>query len=568
MEPKARPDADTAQRVLMAWKALQEDKVHVPPDMEAFAQEIKAAPLLANGLVDTRALSAEAMSLARTAGRALQHGKHEAAPAPSTMSSADLQETLFALYAQLFGALTGRAVELVDQEEDIKDLMLWRMQHDTQDLMRRTNKALDALGSFYDANTIALYRRAQQLGGMRLLSGGQRMFQESALTTLRLTALYADTQLIPDPIYPFLEGDLHLNAAHLQMAIALFYMLKLRPLVDARLPVPPVFVFPSFELSLQEGDAHTKLGLEKLIVNVIGPHCKGTIESLDDLAAYLKRQDDTFAQDLLNARLFVPPNGTPGQWLSVAQAREAYLGGLEGRRSQEQLDVLKRLSASALIVNGIAERLSPQYHLLENANEMNAQPLLSQAAHWHYFEMSSKASAQELVRKNVITEQSYQTLRAIQDDSMAWLADIPMETLRDVIANNEHRAFREEMNGYTALTVMQSPIDSNAMVREVNHGLAAMVQKQQAVIKEIEKKYAPGKAAVIAAGLTGVGAAGVVTLLPSLAPLLGAALPAAAALGSVVGTVAGVGKAKVGELVEKRQARRSLIGVLAARKPE
>lgn len=568
MEPQAQPDADTAQRVLMARKALQDGKLHVPPHMDALAQEIKQAPLLANGLVDTTALSSEALMLARMSGLAVQHGKHEAAPAPSTMSSADMQETLFALFAQLFGALTGRAVELVNNEEEIRDLMVWRVRHDTEDFRSRTNEVLDALASFYDANTILLFRRAQQLGGMRLLSGGQRKFEGSALTSLRLTALYADTQLIPDPIYPFLEGDLKLNAVHLQMAIALFHMLKLRPLVDARLPVPPVFVFPSFERSLQEGDAHTKLGIEKLIVSVIGPHCKGTIESLDDLAAYVRRQDDTFAQDLLNARLFVPPNGTPGQLLSVAQAREAYLGELTGIRAQDEVEELKRWPASALIVNGIMERLFPHYHLLENADEMNAQPLLSQAAHWHYFEMSARASAQALVRTNVLSEQSYQTLRAIQDDSMGWLADIPMDTLRDLIANNEHRWFREEMNAHTERVAMQSPIDADAMVREVNHGLAAMVQKQQAVMNEIQKKYAPGKVAVIAAGIAGVGTAGLVTMMPMLSPLLGATLPAVAAVGSVVGAAVGVGQAKVGELVEKRQARRSMIGVLAARRPQ
>jgi len=567
MEPLERPDADTAQRVLMAWKALNNDKLHLPPHMAALAQEIKDAPLLANGLVDTTRLSSSALMLARSAGMALLHGKHEQAPAPLTIPSADLQETLFALFARLFGALTGRAVDLVLKEEEIRDLMVWRIKHDTQAFEVATNEATQALASFYDAHYLELFRRGQQLGGMRLLSGGQRVFQKSALTSLRLTALYADTQLIPDPIYPFLEGGLNLNAAHLQLAIALFHILSLRPLVDARFPVPPVFVFPSFERSLEGGDAHTKMGLEKLIVSVIGPHCKGTIESLDDLFAYTRRQDDAFAQELLNAKLFVPPNGTPGEMLSIAQAREAYLSGLAGIRSQDNLEELRQLPAPSLIVNGIMERLSPQYHLLENANEMNAQPLLSQVAHWHYFEMSATASAQELVRKNVLSEQSYQTLRAIQDDSIAWLADIPVDTLRDLIANNEHRWFREEMNRYTALLATESPIDSDAMVREVNHGLAAMVQKQHAVMNEIQNKYAPRKAAIIAAGIAGVATAGVVTLLPMLSPLLGSTLPAVAALGSAVGAVAGVGQAKVGALVEKRQARRSMIGVLAARKP-
>lgn len=113
MQTRTRPDAETAQRVLMARKALNDGKLQLPPHMEALAQEIKDAPLLANGLVDTTRLSSSALMLARSAGMALLHGKHEAEPAPSTMSSANLQETLFALFAQLFGALTGRAVDLV-----------------------------------------------------------------------------------------------------------------------------------------------------------------------------------------------------------------------------------------------------------------------------------------------------------------------------------------------------------------------------------------------------------------------------------------------------------------------
>src|SRR3546814_7545450 len=122
-----------------------------------------------------------------------------------------------------------------------------------------------------------MFQYAKKLGGMRLVTGGQRTFGPSALNAVRITGLYADTQLIPDPIYPFLSGDLHLNASPLQLAINLFHILQLRPLMNLELPVHPVFVFPSFEEALEEHDGYNMHGIEQLSLRMIGPLCDGTI---------------------------------------------------------------------------------------------------------------------------------------------------------------------------------------------------------------------------------------------------------------------------------------------------
>lgn len=559
------PDASVAQRVFLTWRALRDGTLQVAPHLREIADEIAAAPLLMSGLVNVSSLSAPALMFARTAGMAVRQGVPGPLPSTSSQSPAELQSELFGLFARLFGALTGRAVHLVVKDEDIRELMMWRVRHNTQAFEREVKEAEAALGDFYNRNAIALFQHAKAFGGMRLLSGGQRRFERSALTAVRLTSLYADTQLIPDPIYPFLATDLRLNAAPLQMAIALFYALKLRPLVDAALPVPPVFVFPSFEHDLEERDAYTKIGLERLVLSVIAPYCDTTISSLDELFDYAKRQDDGFAQSLLNAGLFVPPGGTPGKILTVEQALEDYFSRITGDRESSVVALLRQQPPNVLLVNGIFERLGPQYHLLENANEMNAQPLLSQDTHWHYFEISANASAQELVRTSVLSEQSFDTLRAIQDESMSWLAEIPMDTIRDLIANGEHLWFREELNKYTTQISNTSPGDPNAMVREVSHGLASIVQRQQTVMSEIERKYTPGNVAMIAAGVAGAGMAATVTMLPILSPLLGSAVPTAAAVAAAGGAAAGVAREKVAEWVEKRQVRRSMIGVLATR---
>ena len=556
-------DSKSAQRILLARSALLKGTLKVAPHLQALADEVASAPLTITGLVNVSHLSPEAIRFAEGAGMGLRHFREPEVPSPSSTSMAELQSELFALFARLFGALTGRAVTLVKDEAEIRDRMLWRVRHEPGALPREVNPAADAIESFYRANAAAIFTQAKHVGGMRLVSGGQRRFGPSALRGVRLTSLYADTQLIPDPIYPYFCSELHLTAMHLQLAIALFYVLQLRPLVDAKFPVPPVIVFPSFEENLEEFDAHTKIGLERLVVRVVEPVCDGSVGSLDELFEYAQRNGDDFAQALLNAGLFVPPGGTPGQTLDVAEAAHQYLKEIAGYRSAENLELVKRLSVGTLFLNGVLERLRPQYHLLENANEFGAQPLLSQAVHWHYFETCSRANALQLVRNKVLTEQAFQTLRAIQDDSLSWLAHIDIETIKALIANGEHRWLRHELNGYTDQLAASGAMDVDSMVKEVTHGLSSLVQRQRESMAAIEAKYAPGNAAAVAAGAAGVGMAAVVALLPSLSPILGVSVPAAAALGAAGAAATSVARSKVAEWAEKRKADRSMLGVLA-----
>jgi hypothetical protein len=563
-------DARTAQLLLATWTALHEGHLKVAPECHELAKEFMDTQLTIGGLVDTRGLSKKALSFGRTAGIALgfvaQRNPDQRTPSQS-LPMTDSQSELFRLFSQLFAALTGRAVELITTEQEIKDRMIWRLTHESDAMANATNAIFEELVAYYNTNAVQLFQHAKTLGGMRLVTGGQRRFGPSALNAVRITGLYADTQLVPDPIHPFLYADLNLNAKHLQLAHALFYILQLRPLVDAELPVPPVFVFPSFEESLEERDPHTKFGMEQLAVRMISPLCNGTVNSMEELFEYARKTDKSFAQVLVASGLFIPPGGQPNQQLSLDESVKAYISGLEGIRSEKILTQMKALPASVLLLNGVLERLRPHYHLLENARELDAQPLLSQHVHWHYFEKCAQANAEELRRKNVLSEQAFQTLRAVQDDSLSWLATIPVQTLTELITNNEHRWLREELNKFTAQLAGGDAIDMNEMVREVNHGLASLVQRQLKAMKDIERKYYPKKMAAYLGGGAGLTVAAAATFLPSLSPLLGVALPTAAAAAAIGVGALGFGKEKVGEHVEKRQAEHSMLGVLAIARP-
>ena len=569
MTEKRKIDSRTAELLFAAWRALREGKLKVAPQFRELAEELMSAPLTMVGLVDTSRLSEEALSFGRTSGMALgfttQREREPSPPSPLPINAA--QPELFRLFSQLFAALTGRAVALVANEQEIKERMRWRFEHEPDAMTEAVNAASDALTEFYNANAAKLFQHAKTLGGMRLVTGGQRTFGPSALNAVRITGLYADTQLLPDPVYPFFAAELHLNAKHLQLAHTLFYLLQLRPLVDAGLPVPPVFVFPSFEEVLEEHDARTMHGMEQLMVRMVAPLCDGSVTSVGELFEYANKGGERFARALLANELFIPPGAQPNQQFGVTEAVNAYIAALEGVRSKEMLARMKTLPAGVLLLNGVLERVRPHYHLLENATELGAQPLLSQRAHWHYFEKCAQANAEDLLHKNVLSEQAFQTLRAVQDDSLSWLAMIPVQMLAKVIANNEHRWLREELNKYTAQLAGGGVIDTNAMVREVSFGLASLVQRQQKAMSDIERKYAPKKMAAYFGGGSGLVVAATAAMLPSLSPLLGVAIPAVAAAAAVGGAVLGFGKEKIAEQVEKRQAERSMLGVLATVRP-
>jgi hypothetical protein len=561
-------DLALAQSAFDVRKAFREGKLQVQPDDAIYFAELMAAQESMTGVIDISAFSPGTKSFVQASGMALrQHRMMMAAPA-AVMSPAEGQAELFRLFGLMFTALTGTGPAAVTGDEDIQQRMIWRFKHEAPSLATNFNDIAKQLEDFYTGHATNLFTQAKALGGLKLVTGGQRAFGQSALRGARITALYADTQLIPDPIFPFLGGNLHLNAMHLQLAIALYNILQLAPLVEAKLPVPPVFLFPSFETQLEENDIATKAGFSALALQLVTPVCNGTITSLEELFEYARMQEDEFLAAVMAEHLFVPPGSDPTEQLSGKEAVARYLEQLKGVRDEKVLEQLRRAPPGALVLNGILERLRPQYHLYENSDELDAQPLLSQAVHWHYYEKCAQASAKDLVRKQILSEQSFQTLRALQDDSLDWLASVPVDGLVELYANQEHKWFRKELKEYTTQITSAGAADLSKVVREVNHGLSELMLREQKAMKDIEAKYEPKKWGVYAGGAAGVATAAAAYMLPSLAPMLGVTAPAIVAATSAVGVAVGVAKERAGEASEKRRARKSLLGVLATVRPK
>src|SRR3546814_16619253 len=94
-----------------------------------------AAPLTLFGLVDTSDLSPQAISYGRASGMAMSslQNQEKSAPVPSFPIS-ELQSELFGLFARLFGAVTGKAFELIKDEQEILGLMIQRVKQEPETL--------------------------------------------------------------------------------------------------------------------------------------------------------------------------------------------------------------------------------------------------------------------------------------------------------------------------------------------------------------------------------------------------------------------------------------------------
>lgn len=556
---------DTVKKVTAVANALKNGTLVVRQQDSHWVEEVLSAPRDLMGLVNIKYLSPKTIAIARASALAVYHLEQskETPKPPGYGEAAKLQVELFGLFEAMFAAMTGVAAEYVGSEEEVRSRFEHRIRHESRSFEQSVARAEEELRSFYNSHKTKLFGAARQLGGLKTVLGGQRAYTGSAIAATRISGLYVDTQLIPDPVLPFFLRDLHLNASIFQLTLTLYHILQLKPLVDAQLPEPVVFIFPSFEESLEENDLVTKAGIAHLALSVLRPACDARIESLDELFEYAARYEDKFAEKVLQKNLFIPPGQAPGARLKWPDVIDEYLECLKGVRNRELLEAMRKTNRGVLLANGVIERIRPQYHLLENADELTAQPLLCMPAHWHYFEVCSGTAARELVEQRVLNEQTYQTLRAMHDDSLGWLANVPVRGLLELRIKGEHVALREELKRQTSQLAAAGGVGLDEVVREVNHGLSVLVQRQQKAIKEVEERYKSKYASTVTGALLGAGAGAAMLLMPSLALVAGITAPAAAAVGALVGGGGTLAKEKAAEVVEKRNVSKTLVGMLA-----
>ena len=187
-------------------------------------------------------------------------------PPVSAKALADGHREYFAHLDEVFVAFTGSNPAKFADVHEGRDFgvalrALGRSFTENSQLARQRNAdgmaALEKFKTHLGETNMARVRGSRALPGSKLsVLGGTQQFTGPALAANASMLLYTDTVLIPDPVLPWLEINQSEERFQLtSMLEQVFYLSRLRPLVDAELPYPAIAVFPSFEKSLEDRDA-------------------------------------------------------------------------------------------------------------------------------------------------------------------------------------------------------------------------------------------------------------------------------------------------------------------------
>lgn len=295
---------ETTHRLHTLQRAIRDGKMRFHESLAGVVEEIMAISLQPGQLINRNALSPEALGMVRTAAMALTYDTQRCAGEEGSQAPiklADAQVELFRHFSEVFVAVAGRPYHAFATIDDLATAVRKRAQGNSATLARTYESACNGLAGFYQMHARTLWSHARELGGLKLVLGGQRQFGSSAFSGLRRMALYADTQLVADPVYPFFERDLDLGAEHVELLRQLYELLQLTPLVEARLAVPPVLVFPSFEKGLEDDDVYTQVGIGDLVLQAVGVACDATFSEIDELQAFVRATPDRFVTDVMRA---------------------------------------------------------------------------------------------------------------------------------------------------------------------------------------------------------------------------------------------------------------------------
>ncbi len=465
----------------------------------------------------------------------------------------EIQRKFFAILAEFFK----RATTCSPTSFATFDSFGSRIRSEAQKLAPRLPDAYsyahEALGSFYHQYGVELFTQSKSLGGLSFVLGGGTRFGESQFDSVRKVALYADTVLIPDPIMPWIEDPRSEERfRHVLFLETAFALLHLKPLVDADLPYPAVVVFPSYEKSLERSDRTTQDRINRLVLGILSHYLGRDFSDFEDLHKFSIANETEFLTKVDEHHLLVAPNGSVGEPLLTAL--NTYIETIKEWRSDDHVGAILRLPRGAIVLNALMERIAPQSHLLENAEELSCCPMLCFPSQWHYYSMSCRFFEEQLKACGALNEQTIKTVRAINQPDLNWLGNVPVEALVDLRRNNENEQFRRSLKERVSELHGAAVSDLDRITSEVSRSISSLLAAHDKQIATIEEKYSHKYRNIAIGSWITVAAA----LVPALAPFLGVSAPIVLG-GQYL-------DAKISERKDRAKAACSLMGVLAAAK--
>lgn len=399
------------------------------------------------------------------------------------------------------------------------------------------------------------FRAAKEVGGMRLVLGGSSRFQGSQLRGVWRGLLYGDTVLIPDPVLPWLERERSEERfQHVLVLKAVHCLLHLKPLADADLPYPAVAIFPSWEKSLEDNDEVTQSGISQIVADLVASATGAHLEDLHDVIDFSSKFPDDLLQAADRNTFVVAPGGIIGR--PIREALQETADEYAQWRSESWLASYERLPTSRKIITILLERITPIYHLIENAQEFRGSPLMCIEQQAHYFKLVSKLGGSRLNNLRLLDSKTQSALNAISSRRLMWMSNIETNALIKIRQDNGNIEFRRIIADAVARLDKSDLDDIDAVASEVCHSLDIAISNFNNSIADVRANSRNNHVQTLVLGAGTLGA----MLIPSLMPLLGVAAPFALA--------AKYTHDKLHEIRQERNLRQSMIGVLASAKDD
>ena len=472
------------------------------------------------------------------------------------------QNRYFEILTEFFVNVTGclpRDFSTVDDFSESVQLLGKELIGNPQKVEKSTNAFSDLedkLKTLYVEEGANAFRSAKNLNSYKLNLGGSSRFQKTQLNATRRSLLFSDTVLIPDPIMPWLEKkreeERFNHVIPLQMA---FFILQLSDLIGSDFDIPSFFVFPSFEKSLEEHDAQTQENSFQLITDVFSHYVDSGIKAPQNIIEFATKYPDKYLQKIEESKLFVSPGSEPGE--SVRSALENYKAEMRQWRSEKWCEEVLSKGDISVVTNAIFERITPNFHLLENADELRSHPFLCISAQAHYYQLI--VNMKNTIASNTASFDPSTTaiLHSLTSKRLDYLANINDAQIVAIRKTNENVEFRRELRDLVNSLPDSKLEDLGYVASEVCSHIERAITKHEKQVTRFNEKYnAKHKyTALIAGGTLGV------TMFPVLAPFLGALLP--------LGLTSATGKYvsdKLDEKAEGKQFSHSMMGVMSLAK--
>jgi hypothetical protein len=464
------------------------------------------------------------------------------------------QRKLFQIVNHFFESFIGSEPE---KFPDYFEFQIWLKEN--TNILNRFEKSYEEFSknifNYYSESKLTNFEAAKKMAGLKFVLGGTSNFSITNFESVRKTLLYVDTVLIPDPILPWFEVERKEERfKFIKLTLDCYCLLKLKPFIENDFPVPPIVIFQSWEKSLSEKDKETQQSILGLSTNIVSRSLNKGFSSFTELHEFVRKNPGDLLKAMDRDHLFVSPYGKIDDPIGVQI--QGYKKYVQTYRSGEFVKLMEKKTDAEIALLAFLERVDPQFHLIENADELGAGPLFSLDVHWHYFKICAGQSERTLIDGGRYSKETAKKVEAINQPNLSWLGNVSVEDLVILRKQNSNNEFRKKLESNLNLLKDADLENIEKVASEVGLALTSLMAEHRNEISRIQEKFQlDHKRTLFIACLTPAA-----LFFPALAPAIGP-LPLLGAAGKYAWD-------KIKEGHEISGAARSLMGVLAKAEAE